>query len=178
MSWRRASRRSSSPRRQSASTLGWAAGSASPRPGRARAPPAAPAPSSRPCTCSSARRRPRSTRCGAPSAPGRSCPRGRPASSARAWGRCATRRTLAPPRRRCRGASSRGAAWRRSPRTPPPRSAAAARPAAGRLVLEGALQHVLLAGQLEAHAPQAPSCAGAGASPPRSWSSCSACSGC
>ena len=66
------------------------------------------------------------TRCGAPSAPGRSCPPGRPASSARAWGRCATRRTLAPPRRRCRGASSRGAAWRRSPRTPPPRSAAAA----------------------------------------------------
>ena len=27
-----------------------------------------------PCTCSSARRRPRSTRCGAPSAPDRSCP--------------------------------------------------------------------------------------------------------
>ena len=75
--------------------------------------------------------RPRSTRCGAPSAPGRSCPRGRPASSARASARCATRRTLAPPRRRCRGASSRGAAWRQSRRTPPPRSAAAARPAAG-----------------------------------------------
>ena len=50
------------PRRQSASTLGWAAGSASPRPGRARAAPAAPAPASRPCTCSSARRRPGSTR--------------------------------------------------------------------------------------------------------------------
>ena len=53
---------------------------------------------------------PRSTRRGAPSAPGRSCPRGRPASSARASARCATRRTRAPPRRRCRGASSRGAA--------------------------------------------------------------------
>ena len=39
----------------------------SPRPGRARAPPASPAPSLRPCACSSARRRPRSTRCGAPS---------------------------------------------------------------------------------------------------------------
>ena len=38
-----------------------------------------------------------------------------------------------------------------------------------------ARQHVLLAGQLEAHAPQAPH---ALASPPPFWSSCSACSGC
>ena len=112
MSWRLASRRSSHQPRRSASTPRWAGGSASTRPGRARAPPAAPAPA-RPCTCNSARRRPGSTRRGAPSAPGRSCPRGRFASSARASGRCATRRTPAPPRRRCRGASSRGAAWRR-----------------------------------------------------------------
>ena len=81
-----------------------------------------------------------------------------PGTSRFASARCAARRTLASPRRRCRGASSRGAAWRQSRRTPPPRSAAAARPAAGaeRLILEGALQHVLLVGQLEAHAPQAP----------------------
>ena len=52
----------------------------------------------------SARRRPRSTRCGAPSAPDRSCPLVA-LRAPRAWGRCATRRTLAP--RRCRGASSR-----------------------------------------------------------------------
>ena len=63
--------------------------------------------------------------------PDRSCPPDCPASLARASGRCATRRTLAPPWRRCRGASSRGAAWRQSRRTPPPRLAAAARPAAG-----------------------------------------------
>ena len=40
--------------------------------GAARAPPAAPAPASRPCICGSARRRPRS---GAPSAPDRGCTR-------------------------------------------------------------------------------------------------------
>ena len=52
MSWRRApagprtrTAPAARPRRRSASTLGWAAGSASPRPGRARAPPASPAPS-------------------------------------------------------------------------------------------------------------------------------------
>ena len=43
-------------------------------------------------------------------------------------------------------------AGHQSRRTPPPHSAAAAR----RLVLKGARQHVLLAGQLEAHGPQAP----------------------
>ena len=43
--------------------FGWAAGSALPS-GGARAPLAAPSPTSQPCTCSSARRRPRSTQCG------------------------------------------------------------------------------------------------------------------
>ena len=113
------------------STLRWAAGSATPCPSTARAPPAAPGSSARQRTKKHTARRSFSA----------GLPQSRPASSARASGRCATRRTLAPPRRRCQGASSRGAAWRRSRRTPP-RSAAAARPAQSG-VLEDALAEVL-----------------------------------
>ena len=95
----------------------------------------------------------------APSAPDRNCPPGRPSKLSTRMGALRHTQNSAPSWRRCRGASSRGAAWRRSPRTPPPRSAAAARPAAGArrpACPQGARQHVLLAGQLEAHAPQAP----------------------
>ena len=120
---------------------------------------------SRPCTCSSARQRPRSTRCGAPSAPGRSCPQGRRAQHAH--------RGVAPHAELSHllggdaeappvvaqhgvevGAHLLHAQLQQLGQLPGH---------AERLVLKGALQHVLLA---------------AGASPPQSWSSCTACSGC
>ena len=128
---------------------------ASPVSRRARAPPA-PAPSSRPCTCSSARRRPRNKRCGAPSAPGRSCPPGRPA---RASGRLRhtqnSRTSSAEMPRRLQ--SWRSMASKSAHLLHAQLQQLGQLPGhAQRLVLEGALQHVLLAGQLEAHAPQAP----------------------
>ena len=122
------------------------------------------------------RRRPKSTRCGAPSAPDRSCPPGRPASSARASARCATRRTLAPLRRRCRGASSRRSMASKSAHTSSTlscSSSGARRAACPRR--RSAAPPCRAAGSSRS---SGPSCAGAGASPPQSWSSCSACSGC
>ena len=90
---------------------------------------------SRPCTCSSApsKAKKQTVRCSFSA--GCSCPRGRPTSSARASGRCATR-----------GGDAEA----------PPPVVAQLPGHAERLVLEGARQHFLLAGQLEAHAPQAP----------------------
>ena len=106
-------------------------------PSRARAPPAL---QHGPVHVSPSKARKHTVRCSF------SAPPGRPASSARASARCATCRTLAPPRRRCRVGAHLLAQLQQLGQLPG-------------LVLERARQHVLLAGQLGSSRFSGPSCA-------------------